>query len=449
MKTSADVDSYLTSHQKQRLLEKGAYGEVFTPISVIDTMLAMLPGRVWSDVGGKWCDPACGLGHFPLKVIFGGKGYSGLFAGLRSQFASDAACFSHILQKMLVCYDINPENAEATRRVLVSLCSGCVPRVEATDFLTSDTGMFTVIVGNPPYNSGGLKRSGEKRLHVRFTEHALRLLDADGMLLFVCPPNYREAGSVMNRLFHGSSGHFSHIRIYGPDETHRLFRVQTRVDAFLWSVGTSGKTTIVDQFGATCRIQLDLDRHIPNFGHTLFEKLRAVGSADVKAFRSAEATTIVCEKSGYSRDGSGKYPTLHLIVEGGRKILYRNRAHSLQSVPKIILNGLGLPYVYYDKEGAYGVTQTPVVVLDPPAKLVKFMKSPLFQCIVWGLRITGNNNMPYLFQDIPSDYGDGLTLTTAEEELVSRFSIPVFSDNDIRTVCSEGRRSTRKLKKIK
>ncbi len=343
MKTSADVDSYLTTHQKQRILEKGVFGEVFTPISVIDTMLAMLPERVWSDAGGKWCDPACGLGHFPLKVIFGGKGYSGLFTGLRSQFASDAACMTHIIQDMLFCYDINPENAEATRRVLASLCDDVKPQVKAADFLTCDDDRFSVIVGNPPYNSGGLKRSGEKRLHVRFTEHALGMLNNGGMLLFVCPPNYREAGSTMNRLFYGRSGHFSSIRIYGPDETHRLFKVQTRVDAFLWSVGSSGKTHIVDQFGTAYTTKLDLDRHIPNFGFSLFEKLRSAGSADIKAFRSAEATTISCEKSGFSRDGSGKYPTLHLIVEGGRKVLYRNRAHSLQGVPKIVLNGLGLP----------------------------------------------------------------------------------------------------------
>jgi hypothetical protein len=440
--SAADADSYLITHQAQRVKEKKDHGEVFTPVSVIDTMLAMLPTAVWKDKGLRWCDPACGIGQFALKAIFGGVGYSGLLVGLRSQFVSDSACLKHILETMFVCYDINAENASATRKLLKSLCDGS-PQVETRDYLVGDSGPFDIILGNPPYNAGGTKREGEKRLHIRFVEKALNSLQKKGYLLFVCPPNYREAGSSMNRLFLEHVGFFQSIRMYGPDETHRLFKIQSRVDAFLWQSGAAtGKTEIVDIYGGKAHVELDLTRHVPNFGFSLFEKLRHTGSAQVHAFRTAEATTISCAKSGFS--AGGKHKTLHLLVEGGRKILLRNRPHSLEGVPKLILNGLGIPYVYYDSEGEYGVTQVPVVVKNPSAELVRFMKSPLFYCIAWALRITGNNNLPYLFRDIPADYGAGLRLSAAETELVNRFVVPTYADADLIVECSGGRSKTRK-----
>jgi hypothetical protein len=444
-----DINTYLTVGSP-RTAEKGLYGEVFTPVSVVDSMLAMLPAAVWRNPNARWCDPACGIGHFPLKAIFGGPGYPGLLTGLASHFDSRAAAFAHILENMMWCYDINSEHTVMLRGKLRKLGSdlgvAASSHIVTGDFLAANDGPFDVIMGNPPYNSGGIKRVGEKRLHVRFAEAALAQLTVSGHLLFVCPPNYREAGSSMNALFRAQDGGFRSVWMIGPNETHRLFKVQTRVDCFLWSRGFKGETHVVDELSHTCHVRLDLERHIPNFGFSVFQKLRARDSASINAFRSAEATTISCEKSGFRRDGGGRYPTLHLIVEEGRKVLRRNRPHTLQSTPKIILNGLGIPYVFYDKAGKYGVTQTPVVILDPPAQLVAFIKSPLFYFIVWGLRITGNNNLPYLFQDVPAGYGEGIKFTAEERELIATFRVPDFADRDNYIVCSSGRRSTRRRK---
>jgi hypothetical protein len=76
--------------------------------------------------------------------------------------------------------------------------------------------------------------------------------------------------------------------------------------------------------------------------------------------------------------------------------------HSLEGISKALINGLGLPYVYYDGAGQYGCTQTPVIVKNPSPQVVELLQSPLFQLIAWGLRFTGNNNMPYLLNYIPA-----------------------------------------------
>ncbi len=433
-----EVNQYLTHYLAIRTAEKGAHGEVFTPISVIDSMLGMLPKAVWSNPTYRWLDPACGIGNFPLKAVYGGVGYPGLFQGLAKQIPNVSARLRHIWGTMMHCTDINASNIRQFRAFLGRIAPECPTRIRTADFLElakMAEERYDIIMGNPPYNAGGTKRVGEKRLHIRFTEEALELLNPKGSLLFVCPPNYREAGSAMNRLFAYRNGHFSHIAMMGSNETHRIFHVQARVDMFLWREGLRGSTAILDELGDSYTVRrLDLSRHIPNFGFSIFAKLRAKPAADLRPFRSAEATTITCEKSAFSRQG--KYPVVHLIVREGIKMLSRKIPHSLQSVPKILLNGLGIPYVYYDRVGECGVSQVPVVLLDPTEELYRFMKSPLFQVIVWGLRITGNNNLPYLFADVPVGFGKGIVWTKREEAILARFAVPEFEDRVIAVECS-------------
>jgi hypothetical protein len=429
MQSKTQVDNYLSQLQR-RNLEKSEFGEVFTPVTVIDDMLASLPKSVWKNPDYVWCDPACGVGNFPLKIIFGGEDYEGLLDGLSERIPNRRKRLRHILETMLVCGDINTSSINSLRQTIRELDPDASPRIEARDFLeTTAEPAYDIIVGNPPYNAGGTKRVGEKRMHVRFTAHALACLRPEGYVLFVCPPNYREAGSTMNMLFRGAEGGFKYIRIYGPNETHKLFKVQARVDSFLWHHRYKGTAKIIDERGYSFYGHVDLMHHVPNFGFSIFEKLRSTEPLKLSAYRNTEATTITCEKSGLIPNGTHKI--IHLIIEGGMKILRRNRPHSLQHVPKIILNGLGIPYVYYDREGKYGVTQTPVVIDNPSEELYTFMTSPLFYCMLWGLRITGNNNLPYMLEDIPADFGKSLKFTHEESELINSFRVPIFANKEL------------------
>ena len=434
--TKEQVDAYLASKSAIRPSEKSEAGEVFTPVSVIDRMLAMLPKAVWSNPDLTWCDPACGYGQFPLKLLVGGPGYEGLLLGLADAFPNKHARLTHIFTTMLFSYDINPEHVASLTTQIRKMGVG-KPNVHAADFLElSADKPYDIIVGNPPYNQGGIKRVGEKRLHVRFTEVALQRLGPKGLLLFVCPPNYREAGSTMNRLFLSAGntvGGFRQIQMLDPNETHRLFRIQARVDLFLYDKHAKTKTTLVtDEKGIKSVQTLDLTQHVPNYGHSVFEKLRRRGSARIQGVRSAEASTVDCVGSGL---GKGPHKTLHLIVEGGRKIMVRSRPHTHQRTPKLILNGLGVPYVFYDKEGRYGATQVPVLILHPSKALVAFTKTHLFYYILGALKITGNNNLPYMLADIPKGFGADIAFTEEELGKIASVRIPVFEDKDIKTLC--------------
>lgn len=53
---------------KPKDIEKKQFGEVFTPMSIVEEMLDKLPMKVWTNKNLKWLDPAAGMGNFPIAV---------------------------------------------------------------------------------------------------------------------------------------------------------------------------------------------------------------------------------------------------------------------------------------------------------------------------------------------------------------------------------------------
>ena len=68
---------------KPKDIEKKQFGEVFTPMILVNEMLNKLPKEVWDDKTLKWLDPATGMGNFPIAV------YLRLMEGLKEQIPND------------------------------------------------------------------------------------------------------------------------------------------------------------------------------------------------------------------------------------------------------------------------------------------------------------------------------------------------------------------------
>ena len=158
---------------------------------------------------------------------------------------------------------------------------------------------------------------------------------------------------------------------------------------------------------------------------------------------------------------NGRHKVLHLIVEKGKRVFKTVKTHSLASTPKLLINGLGVPYVYYDSTGEYGPSQSPVIILKPSKNIVNLTKSKFFSFIAWGLRLTGNNNLPYLFNAIPNiskeqntfktmnDIKRGFGLTNEEVKFIDdNFHSYEYENRDIFEKCnSKTRKHTSSIKK--
>jgi hypothetical protein len=448
--TKTLVYQELTALLEHRSDEKSEHGEVFTPLELVEEMCDAFPSSLWKQKDRVWLDPSAGIGHFSAVLFFR------YMTGLSPLIRDSVQRAKHIIEKMLYMVEINPDNVRRCRDLFKRLCPSATPQIYQGDFLTGSfppswPSAFDAVVGNPPYNLGGTKRVGSKRTHIPFTERALTLLSPRGFLGFICPPSYRQAGTPMNLLFQRDGGHFVYLHLFGAKETYQWFHIQGRVDLFLYqtggkSGGGGGKTTVVDEYGVRSSVSLSLDRHIPNFGLPIFQKLYSLVEkhGHAEGHRTTVMTTVHADTFGCR----GKHPLLHLMVEKGRRIYKTRKAHPLIGVPKLVINGLGVPYVFYDKKGMYGVSQTPIVILRPSSETVELLQSSLFIFIAWGLRLTGNNNLPYLLDAVPltSLRTVMARLTTSEKAWIAKhFPVPVSEENDLMVPCVTGSRTqTRK-----
>ena len=96
---------------KPKDIEKKQFGEVFTPINLIDEMLDKLPLEVWTNKNLKWLDLCCGMENFPIAV------YLRLIKGLKDEITDMKERKKHILENMLYMSELNKKNVLITKQI--------------------------------------------------------------------------------------------------------------------------------------------------------------------------------------------------------------------------------------------------------------------------------------------------------------------------------------------
>ena len=458
IKLRKTIDTFIETYLPSKIAEKSEFGEVFTPISMMETLYERFPKHVWKTASLKWLDPSGGVGNFPLVL------FVMLMNGLSNVFPNEKKRSKHIIENMIYIVEINSKNYNICKKIFNTISPESNVNIHQGDFLKFDPETihwpkyYNCIIGNPPYNIGGTGLKGTKRTHIIFTEYSLNLLTHGGYLAFICPPSYRETNTPMNKLFKDANGHFIFIKIYGASETNKLFNIQGRVDSFIFQKDSKGHTIIDDEYGIiTTNIQLNLDTHIPNFGITIFNKLykKVEKIGHIKAFRNTEMSSIKAATFGCG----GKNKIIHLIIEKGRRVFKTKKKHSLASKPKLLINGLGVPYVFNDTNGNYGLSQSPIVILNPSKNVVHLLNTQFFSFVAWGLRLTGNNNLPYLFNAVPDvskeknpyktidDIKRGFDLSKQEVTFIETFHKYNYTDKDIIEKCVKTQKLNKSYKK--
>jgi len=174
--------------------EKKLFGEVFTPVELICDMLDKLPKNVWSDPLLKWLDPANGIGNFPIVVFYK------LMEGLKLKIPNKAERSKHIIENMLYMIELNPVNCKVCRKIFKMINRTAKPNIIQADFIkefnkkiyfSDKTVRFDIIMGNPPYNKGGVGKGGGV-FWIPFVYKSLDLLNDRGFLTLVHPLGWRK-----------------------------------------------------------------------------------------------------------------------------------------------------------------------------------------------------------------------------------------------------------------
>ena len=191
---------YINENLKPKDIEKKLYGEVFTPLHLVNEMLDKLDDSyriqhgksIFTNPSLTWLDPAVGIGNFPICI------YMRLMIGLTTAIPDEEERRKHILEKMLYMSELLTKNVFICRKIFcddkykLNLYEGDSLHLDISEEFGIEK--FDVIIGNPPYNEE-LKSTGGKPLYNKFVEY---YIDKCDLLCFIIPSRWFSGGKGLD-----------------------------------------------------------------------------------------------------------------------------------------------------------------------------------------------------------------------------------------------------------
>jgi hypothetical protein len=475
-----EVLTYIVEHLTPKDKERHKFGEVFTPLTLVDEMLSKLPEEVWSKKEFKWLDPANGIGNFPIKAFLGqSEGphtYPGLNEGLKKAIPDDEERCKHIIENMLYMVDINGKNNLIARRLFEKLCPGAKANIEQIDkkngfladkpllFNGKEVKEFDVIMGNPPFNRGGINRpdtrknkkvpayEGEKKekretLWNRFVVKSFALLKERGFINFIHPIGWFHPGDYDDVRDILLKQQLHTVKIYHKTQAKKEFGGKGEISVayyLLEKKEVTDPTVIQGMSGKTESIKLSTKSILLLNNSSIINKIISK-SLFWKLNKNFKHVSNEC-KPGTYKQIKGIYDT------GNIEFVKVEKKHVDQDIPKLVVSGATYPRIYYDKDGEYGLIGSGVNYWIGDKKsldnIEKFMKTKLSAFLTKELRFRQGFVEFKYFPDITQMEIDTITdkslaeffgLTKEEQGIVNTTEFPVREYKFKEVTCNQGK----------
>jgi superfamily II DNA or RNA helicase/tRNA1(Val) A37 N6-methylase TrmN6 len=359
---------------------KKVFGEVFTPVELVEEMLDKLPKKVWSEKNYKWCDPACGSGNFLLVVK------KKLMEGLQDIIKDDKKREQHILENMIYGVDIQERNSILCQLRLDPKNEYDL-NIESHDSLEFDFwGLkFNIVIGNPPYQQFKNKTNPTAgmcgtTLWDKFMQMSIeKLCIQNGYVVLVHPGQWRKPEHELLDLI--KQYNLIHLSIHNIVDGQKTFNASTGYDWYvLQNSNYSGTTIVNDVNNKQSTVNIMNWPFIPNCEFDKVQKLLGDTEIDVvfshshyetrKDWMSKNKTEIdvVFDRSNYGSDKPNisktkntqfKYPCVYgLTQKDGLKIYWSNTNENGHfGIPKVIIPLSKYTDAFIDDKGEYGICQ--------------------------------------------------------------------------------------------
>ena len=355
--------------------DKYKYGEIYTPFSLIKQMFNLFNPTVFTEKNKKWLDTGAGTGYFSIYL------YKSLMDGLIEVIPNEKKRHDHIITNMIYMVEIKESNIKQLRD-----CFGEKANIACVDYTKNEIipifpQKYDYIIGNPPYNSDGIKKvptnkiidkkEDGKTIWVDFIHRSISLLQPkEGKLLYIVPsiwmkPDKAKTYDLLTKY------KLEKIVSLSNTETNCIFKgnAQTPTCYFLLSNDAEG-TNEED----TNTIELyDKDRDIftpytfkkgtslPVFGSHIINKLLPF----VKKYGCLKPVKTNLPKKGTQlsliKDAAHPFPNIKTCVIENRVtpklvIEYSNIEQSYSGIPKLVLAHKMYGFPYMDASGIYGIS---------------------------------------------------------------------------------------------
>jgi len=390
---------------------KNKYGEVFTPLVLINELLDKLEEEnkeIFSNPQTKWLDPANGIGNFPMMV------FHRLMKGLENVILDTDERQSHIIQNMLYMVELQEKNVNISKNIF-----GDKANIICGNFLIDDcfNGVnFDVIIGNPPFQKPN-KTEGRSSLWDKFIIRSMDKLKDDGYLCFITPSSWRKpAHKLYNDMTQKSQ--LVYLHIYGVKECKKIFNVNSRVDLYILHKKQKYKDTIVvDEKDIMSKLNLSNWHFIPNFGLDVFSPIMTTKDNGIKIIFSKlhfQVNTKSQQNGVVSKvkTPDHNFPIRHSHTRKNGEIIFWCNADDIKNkkllgVPKVILIRGNYTYPLNDFEGKYALSNysfgIPISTKEEGDAIVKAVNSDKFDILLkatkWSMGFTHHNMFKYIVED--------------------------------------------------
>tara|TARA_B110000967_G_C18896517_1_gene571073 strand:- start:371 stop:4549 length:4179 start_codon:yes stop_codon:yes gene_type:complete len=283
------IDSCLKPKQK----EKQENGEVFTPMKLVNEMLDELDKyyikennkSIFEEKKLKWLDPANGMGNFPIGI------YYRLMDGLKKEIDNKEERKKHILENMLYMSEFNKKNVYISKQIF-DIENKYKLNIYCGDSLKLDTenewgiNKFDIVIGNPPYNTGGIRSHTGKKLGKKnktiwplFIKQAFKWLKPDGYLAYINPLSWLKNSHSLHKIM--LEKHIIWMKLWDNSQSKRMINADIPI-SFCVLQNTKNidkkKTKITSilkrrNLSTTSEIYLDKQNSISLAYHDIFDKL--------------------------------------------------------------------------------------------------------------------------------------------------------------------------------
>lgn len=358
-------------------VEKKLYGEVMTPISLVNEMLDMLPSDVWNNPNLKWLDPCNGVGVFPCVIV------KRLMEGLVDFEPNVELRYKHIIENMLYVCELQPKNMflfmfcfDTKDEYDLNIYNGSYLDEKFDKYCMDVWGIekFDIIVGNPPYQE---QKEGNKKtqpLWHLFVQKSISLLNDNSYLCMVHPSGWRNVDGVFKKTQELIKNYdLLKLNINTFQDGMKTFGVGTNYDFYCLRKSNNPEllTEIIDSDNCLNEINIKNWEFLPNGDFNFIQSLLAdKENAKVLYERSMYGTDKI--NMSLEKNDEFNLPCVYTITQkNGIKVWYSSQNKGHFGVSKLIwTNGLGT-YPIVDMNGEYGLTQFSYAIVDKTENLEK------------------------------------------------------------------------------
>ena len=389
--------------------KKKKYGEVFTPFSLINQMFNMMDNKLFTNKNNTFLDMGAGTGNFSICLFWKLK------KTLEQEIPDLKEREKHIIQRMIFMSELQRENVDKLKNIF-----GLEANIIYGDYLTYDNLKFDVILGNPPYNSEGIKKvpSNEKdnklndgkTIWPEFIKHSMNLLKLDGEIITIIPSIWMKPDK--KKMYNFITNYkIKKLRCFTNTETNKIFykNAQTPTSIlYLKKCINDYKVSVFDKdINDYINYEYSNNEPLPVYGASVLSKIKTTNN-----LKYVIKTNCPSKKIKFSNIKSVNYPykNIKTCILSGLKpnliIEYSNQQLINYNKKKLILAHKMYGFPFLDINDNYGVSKRDnyIIISDNENELIKikeFLSTKtalyLFECTRYRMKYLEK----YIFELIP------------------------------------------------